>query len=195
MTSAQRLSSISVDDYLDGEQRLRIKHEYVAGMVYAMVGGRYAHNLIASNVLGELHSQLKGKPCRALNSDSKVRIQTGAQTRFYYPDASVVCGDNLLDGVFQDKPSVIIEVLSESTRRTDEGEKLDAYQKIDTLSVYLMFDQEMTVAVVYRRSGSEFRREAYSGIEAVILLPEISAELRLASVYAEVNFVAESGSP
>ena len=90
---------------------------------------------------------------------------------------------------------MIIEVLSESTRRTDEGEKLGAYQKIDTLSVYLMFDQEMTVAVVYRRSGSEFRREAYSSIEAVILLPEISAELRLASVYAEVNFVAESGSP
>ncbi len=195
MTSAQRLSPISVDNYLEGEQRSRIKHEFVAGMVYAMVGGRYAHNLIASNVLGELHSQLKGQPCRALNSDSKVRIQTGSQTRFYYPDASVVCGDNLLDGVFQDKPSVIIEVLSESTRRTDEGEKLDAYQKIVTLSAYLMFDQEMTGAVVYRRSGSEFRREAYSGIESVILLPEIGAELRLASVYAEVNFVAESESP
>lgn len=194
MTSAQRLSPISVDDYLVGEQRSRIKHEFVAGMVYAMVGGRYAHNLIASNVLGELHSQLKGKPCRALNSDSKVRIQTGSQTRFYYPDASVVCGDNLLDGVFQDKPSVIIEVLSESTRRTDEGEKLDAYQKIVTLSAYLMFDQEMTGAVIYRRYGSDFRREACSNPEAVILLPEIGAELRLASVYAEVNFVAESES-
>lgn len=195
MTSAQRLGPISAGDYLEGEQRSRIKHEYVAGMVYATVGGRYTHNLIASNVLGELHSQLKGKPCRALNSDSKVRIQTGSQTRFYYPDASVVCGDNLLDGVFQDKPSLIVEVLSESTRRTDEGEKLDAYQRIATLSAYLMFDQEMAGAIVYRRSGSEFLREVYSSIDAVILLPEIRAELRLASVYAEVSFVAESGSP
>ena len=58
MTIAQRLSPIPVDDYLDGEQRSRIKHEYVAGMVYAMVGGRYAHNLIASN------HPASGNPCR-----------------------------------------------------------------------------------------------------------------------------------
>lgn len=100
MANAERLSPISVENYLAGEQRARGKHEYMAGMVYAMAGGASAHNLVASNVLGELHAQLKGKSCRALNSDSKVKIQSGTQTRFYYPDASIVCGENVLDGVF-----------------------------------------------------------------------------------------------
>jgi Uma2 family endonuclease len=192
MANAERLSPISVEDYLAGEQRARLKHEYVAGMIYAMAGGTYAHDLVASNVLGELHAQLKGKPCRALNSDSKVRIQSGTQTRFYYPDASVVCGENVLDGVFQDKPTVIVEVLSETTRRTDEGEKLEACQKISTLNVYVMFEQEIVGTIVYRRTGKVFQREVYSDLAAVIPLPEIDAELRLASVYEEVNFVAET---
>jgi len=192
MANAPRLSPISVDDYLKGEQHSRMKHEYVAGMVYAMAGGRYAHNLIATNVLGEFHSQLKGKPCRALNSDSKVRIQKGTQIRFYYPDASVVCGENLLDGVFQDKPTLIVEVLSDTTRRTDEGEKLDAYQQISSLSVYIMLEQNLPGAVVYRRSGTDFQREVYFSPEAIIDLPEIGVRLPLASVYEEVPFVAES---
>lgn len=195
MTSAQRLSQISVEDYLAGEVHARLKHEYIAGMVYAMAGGTYAHNLIASNVLGELHSQLKGKPCRALNSDSKVRIQTNTQTRFYYPDASVVCADNILQGSFQDKPTLIVEVLSEMTRRTDEGEKLDTYQTISALMVYVMFRQDSAGAVVYRRCGTEFQREVYADHAAIIRLPEIDADLRFSSVYDEVNFVSESGTP
>ncbi len=195
MTSAQRLSQISVEDYLAGEVHARLKHEYIAGMVYAMAGGTYAHNLIASNVLGELHSQLKGKPCRALNSDSKVRIQTNTQTRFYYPDASVVCADNILQGSFQDKPTLIVEILSEMTRRTDEGEKLDTYQTISALMVYVMFRQDSAGAVVYRRCGTEFQREVYADHAAIIRLPEIDAELRFSSVYDEVNFVSESGTP
>jgi len=195
MTSAQRLSQISEEDYLSGEVHARFKHEYVAGMVYAMAGGTYAHNLIASNVLGELHSQLKGKHCRALNSDSKVRIQTNTQTRFYYPDVSVVCGENALDGMFQDKPTVIVEVLSESTRRTDEGEKLDAYQTISALNVYVMFRQDSAGAVVYRRCGTEFQREVYTDHAAIILLSEIDVQLRFSSVYDEVHFVSESGTP
>ena len=192
MASAERLSPITVDDYLAGELHARSKHEYVAGMVYGMAGGTYAHNLVASNVLGELHAKLKGKPYRALNSDSKVRVQSGTYTRFYYPDASIVCGENVLDDVFQDKPTVIVEVLSESTRRTDEGEKLEAYQKIPTLNVYILFEQDLAAAVVYRRVSREFIREVYFDLKTTINLPEIDAVLQLASVYEEVDFVSES---
>ena len=192
MSSAERLNPITVEDYLEGERLARIKHEFVAGKVYAMAGGTYAHNLIATNVLGELHAQLKGKPCRALNSDSKVKIQSDAQTRFYYPDASIVCWENLLDGLYQDKPTVIVEVLSETTRRTDEGEKLDAYLGVLSLNLCILFEQHMAGAVVYRRRDSEFQRELYAGSAATIRLPEVDVELRLSSVYEQVNFVSES---
>ena len=89
---------------------------------------------------------------------------------------------------------MIVEVLSDMTRRTDEGEKLDAYQTISALNVYVMFRQDSAGAVVYRRCGTEFQREVYADHAAIILLPEIDVELRLASVYENVDFVAEAAT-
>lgn len=179
ISSAQRLSPISVQDYLAGEQNSRLKHEYVAGKVYAMAGETYSHNLIASNLMGELHTKLKGKSCRVLNSDSKVKIHTGTQARFYYPDASVVCGENVLPGVFQDKPTLIAEVLSDSTRRTDEGEKLEAYQTITTLNVYMLIEHDTIGVIVYRRTDEGFKREVYPEMSDNIFLPEIRCRITL----------------
>ncbi len=190
MNAAVRLQLLSVEDYLAGEELAQQKHEYVDGLIYAMVGGSYAHNLVASNVLGHLHAQLRGKPCRALNSDSKIRTQLGLRTKFYYPDASVVCTPNRLEGVYQDKPTVVVEVMSSSTQRVDEGEKLDAYLSIASLSVYILLRQDSAAVTVYRRDGQSFLREVYTD-DAVIPLPEIDAELSLVEVYAEVKFVRE----
>lgn len=195
MASAPRLNPISVDEYLAGEEQSRTKHEYVAGRVYAMVGGTYRHNLIASNVLGELFGQLKGKPSRALNSDSRVRIDVSSRTRFYYPDVSVVCDPNQREGSFQDNPTLIVEVLSASTRRTDEGEKMEAYTTLPALNVYLILEQDEPAAVLYRRFGSQFLRETYSGTDQVVPLPGIGAELRMDSIYEAVDFVSEPDVP
>ncbi|MEZ6123854.1 MAG: Uma2 family endonuclease [Planctomycetaceae bacterium] len=191
ISGSERLSPISVQDYLDGEAKARRKHEYVAGRIYAMVGGRFAHNLIASNVLIEIGSQLKGTPCRALNSDSKVKVQTAAQTLFYYPDVSVVCGDNIRDGVFQDQPAIVVEVLSKSTRRADEGEKLKSYLSLDSLAVYLLVEQEFAAVTVHRRTSSGFERSVVQGLDASLELPEIGVRLPLQSIYAGVTFQPE----
>ena len=191
LTGSEKLRSVSAADYLAGEAVARRKHEYVDGQIYAMVGGRYAHNLIASNVLIELGLQLKGTPCRALNSDSKVRIQTAAGVSFYYPDASVVCGENIRTDEFQDAPCIVVEVLSLSTRRIDEGEKLQAYMKLPSLHVCILLEQDFPTAVVHRRIESGFRQEILQGLDAVIALPTINVHLALAALYAEVKFIAE----
>jgi Uma2 family endonuclease len=190
-TNAERLFAISVDDYLHGEENARRKHEFVDGMIYAMVGGRYNHNLIASNVLGVFHSQLKGSPCRALNSDSKVRVEAGSRTRFYYPDVSVICGDNIRDGVFQDRPTVVVEVLSRSTRRVDEGEKLDAYLSLESLSTYILLEQDLAAAKIYHRDNDNFSHHIIEGLNAAFQLPAIGVEIALADVYANVKFSSE----
>src|SRR5689334_15215878 len=127
MTAAPKRSLISVEDYLAGELVSKVKHEYLGGMVYAMAGARNAHTLIASNVLGALHSRLRGQRCQATNSVTKIRIRLPTQVRFYYPDVSVICSPNPQDESFQDAPAVLIEVISEKTRRIDGGEKKDAY--------------------------------------------------------------------
>jgi len=191
LTGSEKLRSVSVADYLAGEAVARRKHEYVNGQIYAMAGGRYAHNLIASNVLTELGSRLKGTPCRALNSDSKVRIQTAAGVSFYYPDASVVCGENIRTDEFQDAPGIVVEVLSQSTRRIDEGEKLQAYMKLPSLQVCILLEQDFPTAVVHRRCDSGFQREILQRLDAVIELPTINVQLPLAAIYAEVKFNPE----
>ena len=190
MTSSPRLH-VSVTEYLAGELASDIKHEYLGGVVYAMAGGRNAHNLIASNLLGTLYTRLRGRPCRAYNSDTKIRVQLPTELRFYYPDASVVCRPNPASDTFQDQPTIVAEVLSRKTRRIDEGEKKQAYLTLPSLSVYLLVEQEAATVTVYRRSETGFQREVHSGLDAKIDLPEVSAELPLAELYDGVELIPE----
>jgi Uma2 family endonuclease len=191
MTAAVKWELVSVDDYLSGELRSPIKHEYVGGVVYAMAGGRNRHNRIATNTLGALHARLRGRTCQPYNSDTKIRIRLPTQTRFYYPDASVVCQANPDDDSFQDNPAVLGEVLSRRTRRLDEGEKKEAYITIPSLGAYLLIEQEGPRVTVFRRTDTGFIREVFQGLEVVIPLPEIDIELPLAEIYAGVSFVPE----
>src|SRR6476659_8324557 len=94
MSTAAKLNLVSVEDYLAGELVSPIKHEYLGGVVYAMAGGRNSHTAIASNTLIALGVRLRGRKCRALNSDTKIRIRLPTHVRFYYPDVSVICRPN-----------------------------------------------------------------------------------------------------
>jgi Uma2 family endonuclease len=189
MTAAKKLGLISVDEYLAGELASPAKHEYLGGVVYAMAGATNAHNAIASNILIALGSRLRGRPCRAFNSDTKIRVRLPAHTRFYYPDVSVICRPNPPTDSFQDDPVVLVEVISGSTRRLDEGEKRDAYLTIGSLSVLLLVEQNSPAILVYRRQDQGFVREAYEGFEAVVPLDEAGVILPLAEVYEAITFI------
>jgi Uma2 family endonuclease len=192
MGAASNLNVISVEDYLAGELVSRIKHEYLAGVVYAMAGVRNAHAIIAGNAFAALHARLRGRKCQPFGSDTKIRVLLPTHVRFYYPDASVVCDANPQGDSYQDRPVVIFEVLSRSTRRVDEGEKKDAYLTIPSLCVYALVEQETAAVVVHRRTDHGFVREVYEGLGSVIPLPEINAELPLADLYERVEFQPEA---
>lgn len=183
---------VSVSDYLAGELDAECKHEYLGGIVYAMAGGTNAHNTIAGSIFGNLFAALQGKPCRPFNPDTKIRVQSSTQTRFYYPDASVVRNENPPNDTFQDRPVVLVEVLSRKTRRIDEGEKRDAYLSIPTLSVYMLVEQELAGVTVYRRGDQGFAREVYDDPAGVVPLAEIGTELALADIYQDVEFTPET---
>jgi Uma2 family endonuclease len=191
MSAALKWNLVTVEDYLAGELISPIKHEYVAGVVHVMAGARVSHNDISSNTLGSLYMRLRGKRCKAYGSDMKIRVQIGEKTRFYYPDASVVCKSNPPNDSFQDQPVAIFEVLSKGTRRTDTGEKKDAYLTIPSLHVYGLIEQESALVVVYRRKGDGFESEVYEGVGAMVPLPEVDIELPLAEIYENIEFVPE----
>jgi Uma2 family endonuclease len=190
MSAALRHAFVSPESYLASELKSSTKHEYVGGAVYAMAGGRNIHNMIAGNIFLSLGTRLRGKKCRPFNSDTKVRVRLPTHVRFYYPDVQVVCLPNPVEDSFQDQPQVIVEVLSESTRRTDEGEKRDAYLTIPTLETYLLVDSANKEVVVYQRDDTAFQRTIHTGDEGVIPLPGLGLELPMAEIYEGVQLPA-----
>jgi Uma2 family endonuclease len=192
MTAAKKLNLTPEEEYLASELTSEIKHEYLGGVVYAMAGARNQHNRIATRILGTLFGRLSGKPCQPCNSDTKIRIRMPGHTRYYYPDASVVCRPNPEGDSFEDQPVAVFEVLSPGTRRIDEGEKKDAYLTIASLAVYALIEQSMPMIVIYRRMDQQFIPEVYEGIDAVIPLPAIGVDLPLAEIYQGMNFPPEA---
>jgi len=159
MPSLQEQAWISADDYLEGEKRSPLKHEYVAGRVYAMAGSSVAHNRIAVNCAFLLLTKLRGGPCGVFVADLKVRI--GPAEIFYYPDVVVSCHPEDLepDAYSISHPTLVIEVLSPSTERIDQEEKLLNYRKLDSLHEYVLVSQDAMRVQIYRRAGGDWGME------------------------------------
>ncbi len=187
MSSAEKPEWISPEDYLDQEEQAQTKSEYVDGWIRAMSGAKNRHNFVAINTVVILANQLKGKPCRALHSDVKVRIRKGVSTWFYYPDAMVVCQQNSLDDSYQDHPVLVVEVLSRSTRAIDLDEKLSHYLTIPSLEYYLILEQALPQAILMRRVKNHFVRESYQGLEQTISLDAIHCQLALSEIYDGID--------
>ncbi len=178
---------ISREDYLEGELISEIKHEYVAGSVYAMSGGTLGHQRVALNFLREAGTLLKGKSCFPTGSDFKIHVAlNGGEEAFYYPDGMIVCVPVGNKDYFTDSPSVILEVLSPTTRRNDQAQKFRDYITIPTLQTYVMAESDSALLTVFRREGSEFRREVIAGLDATLDLPEVGVSIPLAELYRDV---------
>ncbi|MCX7066303.1 MAG: Uma2 family endonuclease [Methylococcales bacterium] len=139
---------ISVEEYLAGELNAETKHEYMDGDVYAMAGASKNHQSISGNVLAELRQHLKNTPCRPFGSDSKVKV--GKQ--FFYPDV-MVCDDKTDNPYYTESPILLVEVLSKSTRRTDETIKCVAYSSLPSVQEYVLIEQDFVDVEVCRRSS------------------------------------------
>ena len=175
------MPNLTVAEYLEGELRSQVKHEYVAGQVFAMSGTSFGHNTITTNIHGLHRERLRGGPCRAFVADIKVHIERA--NAFYYPDVVVTCDPvNPKDHVL-DRPVLIVEVLSPSIEKIDRREKLLAYRKLDSLREYVLVDPDTREVTVYRvEEQGQWWQDVYGG-EGSVHLASIDAELPLASIY------------
>jgi len=148
-------TTYSESDYLAYEAQSPVRHEYIAGEIFAMTGASIRHNVIAGNLFAELRSHLKGTPCRALIEGVKLRLRK--EQSYFYPDVMVTCEDRLqeLDSQQQivEAPLVVIEILSPTTEATDRREKLRAYRTLPSLKEYLLVSQEQAKVEIYLRRG------------------------------------------
>lgn len=175
---------ITPEQYLAAERLSDVKHEYIAGRVFAMAGASRRHNAIGVNILRELSNQLRGKKCQPFGSDMRLRIRTNSASFYYYPDVTVDCSGSEENEV--DEPAVIFEVLSHATERVDNGEKLYHYRSIQSLQVYVQVDQISAAVTVYRRMGPDWGIQFLGKMDAVLDLPEIECRLPLAAIYERV---------
>lgn len=178
---------ITWDDYERTERKSDVRHEFVNGQVFAMAGGSWNHNRVATSIVTDLSIQLRGKKCEAFINDLKLRIELGNEEFGYYPDVMVVCDKKDQRKFHVTNPTVVFEVLSKSTARIDRREKLLAYQGVSELQVYVLVEQTHPQLIVYRRSNL-WSAETLEGLEAVLPLPEIGVELSLASIYERVDW-------
>ncbi len=189
MSAALRLEDYHVteEEYLAAERFSEVRHEYLAGAVYAMAGASRPHNRIVSNLVAEIGSQLRGKRCEVFSNDIKLRIQHAPRATFYYySDVVVDCSGSDSDNV--EEPAVVFEILSPGTERTDRGEKLVNYQSLPALKVYAFVDQYRPAVTVYRREGNTWGMKWYSRLEEVLELPEIACSLSLSTIYERMGF-------
>jgi Uma2 family endonuclease len=176
---------LSPEEYLALERRAEFKSEYLDGVVYAMAGASTRHNLIVANIIITLGGQLKGRPCRVYPSDLKVRVPSSK--RFFYPDVSVVCGDDEFADDAKDiilNPTLIVEVSSESTAAFDRGKKFLSCQQIGSLQEYLLVSQDEILVEGYARLGNDsWLYTKVTGLEGTLTLSSIECELALKEVY------------
>jgi Uma2 family endonuclease len=180
---------VSPEEYLEAELVASEKHEYLAGVVYAMSGPSIGHTRIAGNIYRALGNQLSGRPCEAFTSDVKVRIKRDDAEFYYYPDATVDCGGAADQSLFAEEPRVIFEVLSPETARIDRGEKLPNYQSLPSLDVYVLVDQFHLALTVYRRTTTGWSVEIITGAEESLLLPTIDCTLPLSTIYERTGLL------
>ena len=182
------LNLITVEEYLKLEQDAEIRHEYVAGQIYAMTGSSREHNLIATNLISLLRPHLRGGSCRAFVSDMKVEIQTSSQRAdfFYYPDVVVTCNPQDRERFFLTSPCLVIEILSPSTQATDKREKRINYQTISSLQEYVLVSQnEMKVEIYRQDDNGNWTVETLSKDDD-LQLDSVGLTLTMADIYEDV---------
>ena len=187
---ALKYNYISPEEYLAEERVALDKHEYYQGEVFAMSGASLKHNVIFSNLFGELAYKLKGKGCRPYGSD--LRIHIPKNTLYTYPDISIICGEaDLTDKEFDTatNPSVIIELLSKSTRNYDKGEKFTLYRDIDTLKEYLLVDTEkIYVEKHIRNADGSWQLTDYRLLENFFTIDSVQLTILLKDMYESISF-------
>ena len=178
-------------EYLKMEEAAEYKSEYYAGEIFAMAGGSSDHNLIAGNLHTALNQSLDTKPCRVYINDMRLLIQLDGL--YTYPDVMVVCGKIRFDDRRNDtltNPILIVEVLSESTREYDRGEKFKFYKQIPSLQEYILVESENARVECYRRGdGDKWMIEIHEGLDAVVKLESVECEISLRRIYNKVSWL------
>lgn len=179
------LEKLSVSEYLDKERNSNLRAEYIQGEERKLTGASFIHNKMVVNLIRGITSKLNSRKWEILSSDMKVWIP--AKETFYYPDVLILPNPPLFHDEFKDivtNPVCIFEVLSESTRNFDKGEKFDTYRSIPQFQEYFLVEQTKKLVTQYIiNSKGNWELIEYKDLQSVFTLNSLNIELALSEVY------------
>jgi Uma2 family endonuclease len=183
-------TGVSVEEYFEQLATSEVKLEYRDGEIVAMSGAQPAHNQIMSNMIAEIVFCLKSQNCIVLSSDQLIRVE--ACDRYTFPDLVIVCqtpryekSKRGLDALLN--PTIIVEVLSDSTEAYDRGDKYECYQTLESLEEYvLVSSRKKKVEVFSRNTPFEWIQRIYNEENSKIRIG--ACEIDLSEVYRKVTF-------
>ena len=180
--------TMTVAEYLEWEARQEVKHEYIDGEIIEMTGGTGEHSVIIGNIQGFLWNLLSFPQYTVHTSNMRVKF---SQTRYVYPDLSVVRGESIYDDSSRLNllnPVFVVEVTSPSSAIRDRLDKLDNCFTVSSIEAYLIVDQDRPRADLYTRTQAGWHLQIFSNAEDVIPLPMLDCHLPLEQVYRGIEF-------
>lgn len=191
--AAKREPFLSPEDYLAIEREAHDKSEYFSGQMWAMAGASRPHNNIVTNLVREISSRLRGRPCETYANDLRVRVSSAGL--YTYPDVVIVCGEPEFIDVKGDtlvNPTVLVEVLSPGTEAWDRGGKWAQFQRLPSLQEYILVSQDaMIVERFTRQEGGAWLYSRAEGPDAALSFASLSLSVPLPDVYDRIVFDAE----
>jgi len=174
---------LTLEEYFHLEEQSTVRHEYLDGEIRAMSGVTRQHSRITMNVGARVWAAARGGSCRV--HQAEVMLQIGRVV--YYPDVMVACGGEPSDPRVERDPSLIVEVLSPTTERTDRGEKAMTYRGLPSLTTYLIVEQDRRwVERQWRTPNGPWQREIFTDAGAVTIATP-SLTLTLDEIYEGVT--------
>jgi Uma2 family endonuclease len=180
----------SFAEYMAMEATSENKHDYYHGEIFAMAGGTVNHNSIIVNIAAALKNSKKAG-CNVFVDGMKLEIE---KDEFYvYPDLIYTCNEEVKGNeLFVNKPSVIFEILSDTTALYDKEVKLKYYKKITSLKYYILVAQKEIMVEVYSRIDNSqiWQYQTFENLDETIVFDRLEFTLPLAVIYEGINFDA-----
>ena len=181
-------------EYWAFEVSSKVRHEFINGKLYAMAGGTLNHATLCGNIFAAAKVRLRGKPCSAVNSELKVKVEATGDS--FYSDATIYCPPARFEGKGDHTlltPAVLFEVLSPSTKAFDREGKLLFYEKIETLTDYVLVDAERIFVEHWSRAQADedWRWRAHTRRTDVLQFPHLELEVPLEEIYEELEMIED----
>jgi Uma2 family endonuclease len=188
--NAEPILKYTVEEYLELEEASLEKNEFYKGEIFAMAGASIPHNEIVANTLVDIGSYLRDKKCRIYPSD--LRIHSITNSLYTYPDLSIICDDIETVGKRKNtvtNPTVLIEILSETTQDYDLGAKFKLYRDIESLKEYILISSLETLVEKYdKQADGSWVLHEYKKETDTFKITSIDLLVTVKDLYRNVDF-------